>query len=267
MPNWGGFLGALGNSFVGYGEDQKLHAQQARTQALDAQNAQLHGAQMANYTSEATQRNQRTAQDAALRTPAFEETYFRARQGDVAAQAKVASMVAGHPNASAILAPFVKTPPNDPIATHQANRDYDIEHPLPHVPTPAESLQATRERRLERGSAEGKVSGLRREMQGVLRNRPKSASYRNPLTFQPDIAEFNAALGNWRADSTETADALKRAQADLASVLLVTPAAHAPQKEAVLSDAHLWEKKKNEGLSPEQATAYVQSRKRPVGSP
>lgn len=56
MANVGGILQALGGFFGGYGQDQQNTLQRERQAAVDAENTQMHQAQMANYASEAAQR-------------------------------------------------------------------------------------------------------------------------------------------------------------------------------------------------------------------
>lgn len=68
---------------------------------------------------------------------------------------------------------------------------------------------------VERRAAQSQVSGRRGEMQRVLSRRPRTGQYVDPLTRQPDEAQFNEAMTNFRADSTETAGALRAAQEHL----------------------------------------------------
>jgi len=106
---------------------------------------------------------------------------------------------------------------------------------------PRSTAGAERERASERRAARARVDATRREMHGVLRARPKESQYLDRMTFRPDTVAMNEALGNWRSDSTETADAVKSAQAELSSLLPVEPGAgtQPPQKPVEVRDAEL----------------------------
>lgn len=147
----GALSGALGDAFVGYGKDvahrdelglqnRKLAADEARTRTLDAENKRMHNAQLENYASEIETRKARLEQERTMRTPEFEAMYKRAKEGNPDAQAGITRIVAGHPNAAALLAPFDK---RDVIRDHMTMRNYDIQHPLkptgvPRAPTEAQ---------------------------------------------------------------------------------------------------------------------------------
>jgi hypothetical protein len=202
MADFGGFLGALGNAFVGYGEDQKRRTLDARNARLDEQNTQLHAAQMRNYDAEAQQRNARTAQEATMRTPEFEDTYYKARMGDVHAQAQVVRIVAGHPNETAILAPFTKTAPSDPIAVHAANRDYDNAHLPP--PTASQRFQEAAAARAERSA---RLQAARTNLDEVRRGIPRPSTVPRmalgkDAKGRPDMVE-NPAYAAAISDSTK----------------------------------------------------------------
>lgn len=145
MPMLSGLANALGLGFQGYGQDQTSILQRQRQKTADDQSAQrlamdrdVHGVQMANTQSEIASRDAAATRDAryasTIGSPEFQSTYRRALSGDQDAAASVAQSIAGHPNASALLAPLTKPAPRDPVKDYAANRDYAVAHPLPTKP-------------------------------------------------------------------------------------------------------------------------------------
>ncbi len=90
-PRIGGFLQALGQFYGGMAQDRERNAQTARQGVMDQRAGQLHGAQMANYSSEAQARL-----DAARKAQTAERTladnWQQAVGGDPQAQAAVVSV-------------------------------------------------------------------------------------------------------------------------------------------------------------------------------
>ncbi len=112
MADLSGFLNALGMMFNGMAQDQKnAFARQMEQQHIS--NETGFRSAYANELNARAGRDQAQAdrigkQETLFRTPEFQADYTSAMNGDQGAISRVASAVAGHPNAAALLAPLVR---------------------------------------------------------------------------------------------------------------------------------------------------------------
>ncbi len=120
MPNaFNQILAGLSGGFTGYASEQDRQVKEARQATQDRYLNEDRASQRALRDAQAQSAAEKARQDAALRTPAFQELYRRARSGDEDAVAQVASAVVGHPDAATFMAPLVKQPKTQLMQTDQ----------------------------------------------------------------------------------------------------------------------------------------------------
>ncbi len=110
MGAWNQILAGLTGGFQGYGKQQDEDYQRQRQAVNDARAESDSAGQRALRQAQTDKANGDARQSAALRTPEFQTTYQKARGGDEAAIAQVASMVAGHPDAASYMNSLTKEP-------------------------------------------------------------------------------------------------------------------------------------------------------------
>lgn len=108
MADMSGFLSALGMMFKGIAQGRKDEFARQMEQQREAREQNFQHALMGEYADRGAYYRARAAQDASLNSPEFQATYQSALNGDQGAISKVASMVGGHPDASAIIAPLLR---------------------------------------------------------------------------------------------------------------------------------------------------------------